>query len=73
MNQLELFEERAAIMEYDGGMPRRKAEMAASTDAAKQYLAWLLPITNAVSRRQADFERVGWGFQKAFRMMAREE
>ena len=27
---LELFEERAAIMEYEGGMPREQAEMLAA-------------------------------------------
>jgi len=35
VSQLELFEERAAIMEYDGGLSRVEAEHEASKDVAK--------------------------------------
>lgn len=33
----ELFEERAAIMEYDGGMTREQAEIEAWKDIMKNY------------------------------------
>jgi hypothetical protein len=35
MNLIDLFEERAAIMEYDGGMTREEAERLAALDVAR--------------------------------------
>ena len=37
------FEERAAIMEYDGGMSRAEAERRAAEDCAKQNAQCALP------------------------------
>ena len=60
MNQLDLFEERAAIMEYDGGLPRVQAEHEAAKDVAK-----------VAQRLREPFERAGWSAGKAMRFQGR--
>ena len=60
MNQLDLFEERAAIMEYDGGLPRVQAEHEAAKDVAR-----------VAQRLREPFERAGWSAGKAMRFQGR--
>jgi hypothetical protein len=40
---LEFYEERAAIMEFDGNMPRKQAERAAYYDWRKQFPGLVVP------------------------------
>ena len=40
---VELFEERAAIMEYEGGLTRKQAERAAYYDWRKQFPGVVVP------------------------------
>lgn len=64
MSQLELFEERAAIMEHDGGLSRWAAEQEAAKDVARVF---------ALSKAQRDlFEGLGWGAGKALRFNSRD-
>jgi glutamate formiminotransferase len=64
MKQLELFEERAAIMEFDGGMERKKAERLAMKDVFP-----FLPMSN---EKRNEFESIGWSAGKAIRFLSRK-
>lgn len=64
VNQLELFEERAAIMEYEGKMARNHAE-----DMARRDVWPFLPITQA---QRHQFEAAHWSAGKALRFLERK-
>jgi len=63
MSQLDLFEERAAIMEYDGGLSRMEAEHEAARDVVK--------IHHMTKEQRETFEGLGWSAGKALRFMRR--
>lgn len=59
-------------MEFDGGIPRKKAESEAGRDAAKTFLNWLDGILPTKEQRQK-FESVGWGVKKSVRFLFNEQ
>jgi hypothetical protein len=53
------WEERAAIMEYEGGLPRERAEVLALTDVLNQMRrAGVLPLTILANSRSIDYDQV---------------
>ena len=65
MSQLELFEERAAICEYEGGLSRDAAEALA---AEELYDRCKMTLAEAVT-----YEAAGWSCGKALRHKFRTE
>jgi hypothetical protein len=59
-NDRELFEERAAIMEFDGGLPREEAERLARLEAEKREVATWPP----------EIQRQHWEMMKRWRKAA---
>lgn len=62
MSQLELFEERAAIKEYDGGMTRHEAEK-----QAREETSLVIPMEDAIV-----YAHLGWSVHKWVRMARRK-
>lgn len=60
MSQLDLFEERAAIKEFDGGMSRKEAEKQAREETSLTIKA----------DDVAAYRELGWSTAKAIRMEA---
>jgi len=63
MSQLELFEERAAIMQHDGGLTKQEAEHAAALAVVR-----CLPLTQEQAKT---FQGLGWSAGKAIRFLER--
>lgn len=61
-HQLELFEERAAIMEFDAGLPHGIAE-------ARAHKETIVVVPFALA---CDMARIGWSFGKMIRYQHRQ-
>lgn len=64
MSQLELFRERACIIEFDGKIPRIHAE-----ELARREIFHFWPITQV---QRKEFESAGWSAGKALRFLGRQ-
>lgn len=71
MDQLELYQERLAIMEFDGDVPRNQLERLAGLDA-RDSARRAFPFLPMIQSQARAFKNVAWSAGKAVRLLARE-